>query len=65
MKMLREIIESLGLASPANLNLDLKKRAYEQGMAGRFENPYAKDSPEWKSWRDGLREAESDTAMCI
>lgn len=63
--MLRKVLGALGLVRSLNLNLELKDRAYKEGMAGRYENPYPKGTVEWKSWRAGLRAAESDTAMCI
>ncbi|GAB5100191.1 hypothetical protein YK56LOC_59080 [Caballeronia sp. HLA56] len=63
--MIRSILEAFGLMRPKVVLWDVKQRAYKEGMAGRFDNPYVRGTPEWKSWRLGLQEAESDTAMSI
>lgn len=62
---MRSLLEAVGLVRPKNLDIALSRKAYKEGMAGRFENPYQRGTVEWKSWREGLRAAESDTAMCI
>lgn len=63
--MLTSLLEYAGLVAPKAVNQTLKTQAYKEGIAGRFENPYPRNSIEWKSWRDGLRQADSEAAMSI